>query len=159
MLKHDKKINGYQYTCRVCQETFILRGDLDRHMDSHWGQKRYSCDLCPKSFDGKRTLINHKLTHTKDRKRYPCDLCDKSFSLNEHLQTHRRRHTGEKPFSCEICQKSFTAYSTLYNHRKTHANKVMPSHTPDQSESSSDSKPAVLVFCNFVSVCGIFAAL
>ena len=119
MLKHDKKINGYQYTCRVCQETFILRGDLDRHMDSHWGQKRYSCDLCPKSFDGKRTLINHKLTHTKDRKRYPCDLCDKSFVHEWNVEQHRKTHFEEKKrYPCDICGRSYTSKSNVRSHQR-----------------------------------------
>lgn len=65
------------------------------HMTTvHLKKKPYKCDMCPKSFGGKRPLKIHRQTvHFKQRP-LQCEHCDKRFgqrsNLNVHMKVHRR---------------------------------------------------------------------
>lgn len=69
------------------------------HMSTvHLKKKPYKCDLCPKSFGGKRPLKIHRQTvHFKQRP-LQCLYCDKRFgqrsNLNVHMKVHRRGGDG-----------------------------------------------------------------
>lgn len=69
------------------------------HMSTvHLKKKPYKCDLCPKSFGGKRPLKIHRQTvHFKQRP-LQCLFCDKRFgqrsNLNVHMKVHRRGGDG-----------------------------------------------------------------
>ena len=42
-------------------------------------------------------METHKLTHTGE-KRYSCDMCNKTFTQKGALKKHMTMHTGEKAF-------------------------------------------------------------
>jgi KRAB domain-containing zinc finger protein len=53
--------------------------------------------ICDEAFSRNRQLQRHIRTHTGD-KRFKCDMCDKGFSQIGNLKTHIRTHTGDKRF-------------------------------------------------------------
>ncbi|XP_077970488.1 uncharacterized protein LOC144425086 [Styela clava] len=93
------------------------------------------CCFCGKSFRWISRLINHQLTHTKERS-YKCDICGKGFIYSELYEIalfrpvakptdmqslrestcHMRQHTGERPYKCDECGKGFCDNSTLRKH-------------------------------------------
>lgn len=51
----------------------------------------YKCEVCPKEYQTKRQLSNHRSTHIK---RYACAICSKAFfrpfRLKNHMKTHNK---------------------------------------------------------------------
>lgn len=106
-----------RYSCFLCP-TFVKKyRSYTRHIQSH-SNKRFTCDLCQKSFSQKITLIQHLNSHSKI-KPYRCEDCGLNFKQNSSLFKHRKqKHLNEKP-SCSECQKSFVNKDTLLQHMKS----------------------------------------
>ncbi|GBN81445.1 Zinc finger protein 347 [Araneus ventricosus] len=120
-LKKDKIIHKEinLYKCNVCEKSFRLKGDLQRHAFNHTGNKPFECEVCGKLFRRKDHLQRHAVIHTGE-KPFKCDVCGKSFTRRRHLQTHALTHTVNKLHECIICGKKFSDKSNLLSHSKTH---------------------------------------
>ena len=68
------------------------------------------CNICGSTFNGKKSLRSHKLTH--DEVEVKCDKCDKVLRNKISLSDHH----SENIFQCETCHKSFSAKKTLNRH-------------------------------------------
>lgn len=53
----------------------------------HTGEKRFSCDLCPRQFIAKSTLRRHLLVHS-NIKPFKCSDCGRLFSSGSHVRRH-----------------------------------------------------------------------
>nr|XP_029724075.1 zinc finger protein 470-like [Aedes albopictus] len=87
----------------------------------------FKCDVCPKTFQIKRTLYVHK-RFTHGAKEHCCPICGKPIAyrhqIERHMQTHDPIHKRSSKESiintdvsrCEICQKTFSNKAALGNH-------------------------------------------
>lgn len=107
------------YVCKICGMRFSKNGNLERHMQMHYGVRSYACKICNKKFTQKWNMIRHMKLHTGE-KPFCCEVCHEKFSQKQNLITHIRVHTGEKPFTCKICTKKFSRQSDLAIHHRTH---------------------------------------
>lgn len=142
----DKK---KRFQCTQCDHSTDKKGNLNRHIRTHSGEKPYRCDICRKAFTCMQNLKRHKSTHANEfpfhcriclngfdqkiekeahenvcqSRRYECHIC-KQFStmIKTQMKMHMRTHNGEKPFRCGICKKRYAVKSNLKKHQKiTHA--------------------------------------
>ncbi|XP_037816744.1 zinc finger protein 239-like [Lucilia sericata] len=111
--------NVHRFYCDKCCRDFSTKTNLNRHMQSHEGNKPFSCPECKKSFTQKSTLKQHMYTHTGERP-YVCEVCNRGFTQCKSLIFHMRRHTGEKPFHCEYCLITFRQKDALRIHILKH---------------------------------------
>lgn len=111
-LSVKKESHGNRFYCQKCNRDFSTKTNLNRHMQSHEGNKPFSCTECRKSFTQKSTLKQHMYTHTGERP-YVCEVCNRGFTQCKSLIFHMRRHTGEKPFHCEYCLITFRQKDAL----------------------------------------------
>uniref|UniRef100_A0A8C7YA31 C2H2-type domain-containing protein n=1 Tax=Oryzias sinensis TaxID=183150 RepID=A0A8C7YA31_9TELE len=117
--KIHARIHAKRFSCNICEKSFSSTSNLDSHLMNHRGIKPFSCKECDKSYSYVSHLKRHMITHTGERP-YWCMECRKGFMDLFSLKTHMRIHTGKKPFSCEECKKSFSQKGNLKIHMRTH---------------------------------------
>ncbi|KAG8442266.1 hypothetical protein GDO86_011170 [Hymenochirus boettgeri] len=112
---------GRKYSCNLCDRSFRERWALNNHMKLHTGEKPFKCTwpTCHYSFLTASALKDHFRTHTGE-KSFLCDLCGFAGGTRHALTKHRRQHTGEKPFKCDECNFASTTQSHLTRHKRIH---------------------------------------
>ncbi|XP_046683917.1 zinc finger and SCAN domain-containing protein 31-like isoform X2 [Homalodisca vitripennis] len=75
---------------------------------------------------GDKKLIWNTLTPQDGIRRFTCEMCSKSFINKKNLVDHQPIHSGVRPFVCDICDKSFTFKSSYMDHKeKTRRSKAL----------------------------------
>ncbi|ODM89536.1 putative zinc finger protein [Orchesella cincta] len=84
--KPKKDAHGRQ-KCPVCNK-LLCKGSLRNHMNTHTGEKPYSCSVCGAAFVNQAKLKRHSAIHSEE-KNYKCPSCPKSFKTPDSLRTHK----------------------------------------------------------------------
>ena len=148
LIAHVKRVHEGikpQTQCNICGK-IVMKANIGRHMESHTGQRRYSCDFCAKSYTRKTRLSEHLLTHS-NTKPFSCDVCGREFTRKYLLTEHRNGHTGERPHRCQLCPERFQRSQALLEHNKTvHRGEVYTENDSGEIER--------VVNCFECSICG-----
>ncbi|XP_072015647.1 uncharacterized protein [Amphiura filiformis] len=78
--------------------------------------RRYSCDICGKTYKYVFHMREHRLTHSGNHP-FVCKICNTGFFRQRQLREHQFRHSGSFPYSCDKCNKGFFRPSELRRHR------------------------------------------
>lgn len=62
--QHTQSLHG-KVPCCICGNTYTQKGNMERHMNSHFGNKPFPCDMCSSSYTRLESLRNHKLNAHK----------------------------------------------------------------------------------------------
>ncbi|XP_058815052.1 zinc finger protein 350-like [Topomyia yanbarensis] len=114
----------YPYTCPQCPQRFSTQ--YGRYSHIRWIHRNFqkdgfTCDVCGKTFDKKRTFLAHALKHrSQTEQRFKCSKCCKVFTTKVSLDRHTRTHTGECPFECPYCGKRFNHQYNFRQHKLLH---------------------------------------
>lgn len=86
----------YLYTCDICSGKYPTKSVLEDHMNSHTGEKPYSCLICAKTFGKRKALWRHgKTVHSGML--WPCVFCPMQLSSEKTLKLHVRLHLTKPP--------------------------------------------------------------
>ncbi|KAJ1920651.1 zinc-finger protein [Mycoemilia scoparia] len=138
----------HEYVCEWegCERNgkpFTQRQRAMRHIQTHTGDKPFSCDTCKKKFSEAHIMQQHMRTHTGE-KPYKCteNGCEKEFAVSSALTIHLRTHTGERPYQCRHtgCTKRFAESSNLTKHMRVHTGE-RPFKCPDVACGKTFSRP------------------
>ena len=118
------------HLCKHCGAAFASQGTCRMHERTvHFGHSRYISEdqLEARKVDDKNTTRKKILN-----KKYSCQICSKTFIDTYKLKRHAKVHVktiqqigltlNEKPmnFICQICDKSFIDNWKLKRHEKVH---------------------------------------
>ena len=71
---------------------------LQKHMrGAHGGESvsLFTCEVCSKTFQNQKNLVQHMKLHQGLTKQYKCSECPAAYSYKCHLTRHLMIHTGE----------------------------------------------------------------
>ncbi|KAI4457222.1 zinc finger protein [Holotrichia oblita] len=111
-----------EYNCDLCPKTYSYRPSLIKHKAIQHGEhKKYHCENCTKVFTDPSNLQRHIRTHHVGARSHACPECGKTFATSSGLKQHTHIHSSVKPFQCEVCFKAYTQFSNLCRHKRMHA--------------------------------------
>lgn len=110
----------FKYTCPTCSKGFNQVIPFKGHLASHYDILKEKCDLCPASFNYKKSLAEHKqVIHEKRNFRCPQLACAAVYSSVRHLRDHARAEHSNDRLPCDKCPKTFKWRSSLKYHKDT----------------------------------------
>ncbi|KAK9885871.1 hypothetical protein WA026_013746 [Henosepilachna vigintioctopunctata] len=130
--KHIKQYHAdKKFTCEVCQKTFACKYQLKVHSQTHITTKEFKCTLCERSFKTDKYLENHmNYNHIRSNFRHQCTYCDKSYRSEKELVQHvQTKHHG-LVYKCDICFKDFYSDMYLKKHVMQHDDSYIPPSVP-----------------------------
>ncbi|XP_011643402.1 zinc finger protein 652-A-like [Pogonomyrmex barbatus] len=111
--------------CIYCGRRFMDKTSLTKHEESHMpiDQRKYTCDICQKTFNHMTDLSMHKKHHDPDKK-FDCEVCGREFNRLNNLQRHMLVHqqqqgASEEILSCDVCGITYKFMSSLTRHMVT----------------------------------------
>ncbi|XP_063836758.1 zinc finger protein ZFP2-like [Ostrinia nubilalis] len=121
-LKHLVEVHGEEplsFTCNVCDKVFETRRTLTIHRrKDHLKDYRYICQCCGQKFFTRFALNNHMPVHTGARD-FKCKVCEKTYPRLKTLKDHIRIHTNDRRYRCHICGQAFIQNCSLKGHMKS----------------------------------------
>ena len=104
-----------RYRCEFCSKSFDGRRSFNAHTLIHTSDKPHQCKLCNKSFAERKRFNAHMSQHRR-KERYQCKLCDdESFADKRKFRIHRLRHVFKKTYQCEKCEKILQCQESIGN--------------------------------------------
>ncbi|KAH3666479.1 hypothetical protein OGAPHI_003475 [Ogataea philodendri] len=108
-----------KYFCHYenCGKGYSKPSLLEQHLRSHTNERPFACTICEETFIRKDHLQRHMLKHTTpDDKPFHCSICSKGVNSLQHLKRHEKTHY--KSFKChfESCEEAFYKHQSLKAH-------------------------------------------
>lgn len=110
--------NGIRrYQCKDCLKSFTQHSSLQGHREAHHKdyKKVGTCQYCGKHIKGRNKLYKHLVNH--ESKSVQCEVCKKILKNRNNLRNHMKRHSGVRSYTCASCPASFFTMAELCNHR------------------------------------------
>ena len=91
-LKNHLKIHDNDFIrCFYCQWAGTNYQQYSIHMNTHFRNKTYKCQFCPKAFYDVSAVSKHiDFVHDRDTEKYSCTNCDFKTHSKDYLNIHKR---------------------------------------------------------------------
>jgi hypothetical protein len=121
-----------RFSCEICEKSFGISLSLNLHIKTVHQTLQFQCKRCPKTFQKRCALIKHvQVEHLK--KTFACDDCEAVFNTYSQFYNHRRVQCGKILYKCGKCLHVYVSKQSLERHiEKLHENKEYPCKDCDQ---------------------------
>ncbi|XP_059478471.1 uncharacterized protein LOC132198437 [Neocloeon triangulifer] len=110
--------------CPYCDQK-VSPINFENHVALHMDDKQYTCEICDRSFvehnKWKIHMDKHKLSKEEGGlvgSTFPCRHCGQTFENGNNRRWHENLHTKPKVYSCPDCEFSCTNKMTAKKHRQ-----------------------------------------
>lgn len=117
------------HECKICHRICKEESSLSAHNARFHSNRRFKCKQCDYIAKTAGVLRVHVNDHNK---KYKCDLCPRTFASSHQLQKHKAFHEKPELFKCEICKNIFMAKRSLKNHLMGHAKPKLSKYSCDR---------------------------
>ncbi|KAK0174576.1 hypothetical protein PV327_010334 [Microctonus hyperodae] len=93
LIKHKKLCIADKLTCKICNEIFERKIDLNNHMVCHQVDRPHACRTCGNLFRSKINLQTHMSQIHQIGKSHKCTICGADFQRPSSLSNHMKIHT------------------------------------------------------------------
>ena len=106
-----------RFKCSKCDHVAWDANSLRVHaLTNEEAAKKHRCDQCPKSYNTKGLLNQHKKEH--QGRAGPCPSCHKTFVQQSGFVSHLHGGPAPKKFKCDVCSREYTRQAELHCHEK-----------------------------------------
>jgi hypothetical protein len=136
-VKHHEKTHDetIQVKCPKCLKLLSSKKYLRNHIaEIHEKKSRFECDLCPKVYYSKSSMVVHLRRHLMAKLKTPeivtkptemtslhCPICFKLLSSKQYQQMHIKViHEKKVKFSCDLCPHQSYFKFDLRKHMSSH---------------------------------------
>ncbi|XP_046975641.1 zinc finger protein 771-like isoform X2 [Vanessa cardui] len=125
---HARSHAAPRYACAHCDYSSAIKYDLEKHLRTHFGVKKYACASCAARFHTTSNLRSHeRRAHRPPDQRYACARCERRFHDRTKLRRHLDAHDHVKRFKCDHCLARFSRRCHWKRHlERQHAVSVPP---------------------------------
>ncbi|XP_041094204.1 zinc finger and BTB domain-containing protein 38-like [Polyodon spathula] len=95
------------FSCHICEETFLDFHSLEKHERNHRTGKAFECTTCGRQFSTVKKLDKHELTHLME---FVCLRCQESFRNRALMEAHQKMHHA-KSENCFPQEREFVTES------------------------------------------------
>lgn len=106
------------HICSICGRQLATARALKVHTTTHTGNKPYPCTKCNQSFINKNVLDRHMRFHGVSIAVFKCHVCFRQLSTETSLKSHLKRLHNPNVF-CELCKLEFPDREVLRHHLTT----------------------------------------
>lgn len=122
LAKHSASAHGVdveetlKFACKYCPKRYEFVYSLKKHMtQKHFPEKKeYFCEVCPKVFSTRESLVRHNKIHGS--KKYKCPRCPKVFNSEMNVRQHLRGIHYPPAFECKLCGRMFHHHHIIKPH-------------------------------------------
>ncbi|XP_021966719.2 gastrula zinc finger protein XlCGF26.1 [Folsomia candida] len=148
--------NEKPYSCAQCAETFKGTGLKHQHLRlHHTTRKRLQCPHCENTYLLRTNLETH-ITQSHDPDLVRCGLCKLSLPSRKKLENHiRAEHTKENPYPCKICRVETASYKLLKRHVIQNHKNTLPHFKCGQCPQTSISRVDIKIMRKRITLIGL----
>jgi len=84
----------------------------------NWKLKEFQCGFCLEVFPGNSALRGHEERLHRQGGKYSCSVCPTTFDDSDFLVWHQRKHPKKMQFMCSYCDTKFVYYHKFLAHEK-----------------------------------------
>lgn len=156
---YEKKIHadthifqvGSEFKCNICNLSFKMASERNKHVDSHAIVSTYKCKNCDKTFPYYTTLVKHvNEEKCASDKSFSCHYCGVQFVDIIDLEKHQKENVKHCICHAKICSdpafELHTTLCTLYKQKMGNAKRPrVKSKSPRGGSSSSGSSEVIVL--------------
>ncbi|XP_045457124.1 zinc finger protein 39-like [Melitaea cinxia] len=128
---HARSHRPRRLACAHCDYRCVTKSDLEKHLRTHSGIKKFKCVSCSAGFHASSNLREHeRRIHSTAVRRFACQLCPKRFHDRTKLNRHIDTHNDCKRFKCEHCLTCFSRRCNWKKHLEKQHSVLVPPQRP-----------------------------
>ena len=108
-----------RFSCNLCSKSYTQKTKLKFHQANEHGMGEClaKCAYCSRKFTSTYARREHEVSIHMGARRFKCEDCGQGFTRASHLYSHKRSHHNSLKLKCDRCQATFSYIQSLREHQ------------------------------------------